>query len=334
MTLLDISLLLVPVSASVPCGDSLEYDSQFLELERDAQGKPERVMGDSVQPAEMPSWAHIQQASHALLQRSKDLRVAHYFFQSCVALDGIEGLASSLMLIEELLRQYWPDLHPNLDADDNNDPTLRVNALCSIAGDVSLRLLGESTLIDSRAFGSISLRAAINAHGIQHFNDEKLTADGLKAALSSVEAADIHGVHTSLSLALSTAESIENHICERVGSVQGLDLSALKTPLKHALLVLREYAPGNAEAVDADRVVESPPLIAAALNIAMANREDVLRGLDNLLSYYARHEPSSPLPLLLNRAKSLVHADFAAIVRNLIPDGLSQYENLRGPGSD
>ncbi|NWD58193.1 type VI secretion system protein TssA, partial [Pseudomonas veronii] len=66
----------------------------------------------------------------------------------------------------------------------------------------------------------------------------------------------------------------------------------------------------------------------------IANRDDVLRSLDKILAYYTRHEPSSPLPVLLNRAKHLVHADFAAIVRNLIPDGMSQFENLRGPDGE
>ena len=60
----------------------------------------------------------------------------------------------------------------------------------------------------------------------------------------------------------------------------------------------------------------------------------MLRSLDKILAYYTRHEPSSPLPVLLTRAKNLVHADFAAIVRNLIPDGMSQFENLRGPDSE
>ncbi|MNP79148.1 hypothetical protein D3C76_1769220 [compost metagenome] len=60
----------------------------------------------------------------------------------------------------------------------------------------------------------------------------------------------------------------------------------------------------------------------------------MLQSLDRLLQYYARHEPSSPLPVLLRRAKNLVNADFATIVRDLIPDGLSQFENLRGPEAD
>ena len=71
----------------------------------------------------------------------------------------------------------------------------------------------------------------------------------------------------------------------------------------------------------------------AAMRVSgeIANRDDVLKSLERILTYYARHEPSSPLPVLLNRARSLVNADFATIVRNLIPDGMSQFENLRGP---
>ena len=68
-----------------------------------------------------------------------------------------------------------------------------------------------------------------------------------------------------------------------------------------------------------------------AVSGEITSREDVVRSLDRILAYYAQHEPSSPLPVLLNRAQGLVHADFAAIVRNLIPDGMSQFENLRGP---
>ncbi|MGV8370865.1 hypothetical protein ACV33F_30545, partial [Pseudomonas aeruginosa] len=44
----------------------------------------------------------------------------------------------------------------------------------------------------------------------------------------------------------------------------------------------------------------------------IANREDVLRQLDRLLEYYVRHEPSSPVPVLLKRAKTLVTADLCS----------------------
>ena len=53
---MDVPLLLTAVSATSPCGDDMEYDAQFLQLERDAKGQPERSMGDSILPAEPPEW--------------------------------------------------------------------------------------------------------------------------------------------------------------------------------------------------------------------------------------------------------------------------------------
>ncbi|MCK1787511.1 type VI secretion system protein TssA, partial [Pseudomonas sp. TNT11] len=135
----------------------------------------------------------------------------------------------------------------------------------------------------------------------------------------------------------------EQQVSDQVGSAQGVDLSLLKQPLKQALQILSQFVPssetGNREpeAVSDDN---APSVDFAAAPVAprpsgdIANRDDVLRSLDKILAYYSRYEPSSPLPVLLNRAKHLVHADFAAIVRNLIPDGMSQFENLRGPDGE
>jgi type VI secretion system protein ImpA len=60
------------------------------------------------------------------------------------------------------------------------------------------------------------------------------------------------------------------------------------------------------------------------------SREDVVRQLDRLCEYYRLHEPSSPIPLLLRRAKRLVSKDFMEIVRDLTPGGVAEAELLGG----
>jgi len=338
----DVPLLLTAVSATSPCGEDMEYDAQFLQLERDAKGQPERSMGDSILPAEPPEWRSIQQQSLDLLQRSKDLRITHFLLQSTLALQGVAGLAEVLTLIDALLRQYWAELHPRLDADDDNDPTVRINALTGLTCETNIRLLRESILTRSRTFGPVSLRAALNASGLQSFADEQLGNQQLNAAFLDSDPEQLQATRDALSAARAACEAIEQQVNDQVGSAQGVDLSALKQPLKQALQLLNQAVPGTDSSSDPEAVSEdnAPSVDNAAAPAAprpsgdIATRDDVLRSLDKILAYYTRHEPSSPLPVLLNRAKNLVHADFAAIVRNLIPDGMSQFENLRGPESE
>jgi type VI secretion system protein ImpA len=338
----DVPLLLAAVSATSPCGEDLEYDPAYLQLERDAQGQPERSMGDSILPAEPPEWRSIQQQSLDLLQRSKDLRITHFLLQSSLALQGVTGLASVLTLINELLRQYWAELHPRLDADDDNDPTVRINALAGLTSDDTIRLLRESILTRSRAFGPVSLRAALNASGLQSFSGENLGTEQLAGAFLDSDAEQLAATRAALNEARAACEAIEQQVSDQVGSAQGVDLSPLKHPLKQALQVLAQFAPHGEGSSDPEAVSDdsATPVEYAAAPTAprnngdIANRDEVLRSLDRILAYYTRHEPSSPLPVLLNRAKNLVHADFAAIVRNLIPDGMSQFENLRGPDGE
>ncbi len=344
---MDVALLLSAVSPNFPCGEDLEYDADFLQLERDAQGKPERVMGDAVQPAEPPAWRLIEQSASHLLQRSKDLRITHFLVQSALALDGMAGLANTLELIDQLLRQYWDTLYPQLDADDDNDPTLRINALAGLACDTNLRLLRESALVRSRAFGTLSLRAVLHASGLQYASDESLSLESFGAALRDSDPQTLQDTHAAVRQALQRAAAIEEFVNDQVGSAQGIDLAALKQPLRQALQVLDEHAPAADNAGDDEvpvtQAVHEPAGASAQAFAAPAaprasaeisSREDVLRSLDRLLAYYARHEPSSPLPMLLKRAKGLVNADFETIVRNLIPDGMSQFETLRGPEPD
>jgi type VI secretion system protein ImpA len=60
------------------------------------------------------------------------------------------------------------------------------------------------------------------------------------------------------------------------------------------------------------------------------DRQDVLRALDLICDYYARSEPSSPVPLLLQRARKLASKDFMEIIMDLAPDSLAQIQLIAG----
>ena len=56
--------------------------------------------------------------------------------------------------------------------------------------------------------------------------------------------------------------------------------------------------------------------------------------LDNICAYYANHEPSSPVPLLLKRTRRLIDKNFVEILEDLAPDGLKQFHMISGPAQD
>jgi type VI secretion system protein ImpA len=66
----------------------------------------------------------------------------------------------------------------------------------------------------------------------------------------------------------------------------------------------------------------------------LRSREDVLRALDAVSAYYARHEPSSPVPLLVERCKRLVTMSFLEIVKDMLPEGVSTLQAVVGKTKD
>ena len=62
--------------------------------------------------------------------------------------------------------------------------------------------------------------------------------------------------------------------------------------------------------------------------------EDVRRRLDELCEYYAKAEPSSPVPILLRRAQRLVGKSFADLMQDLAPGGLSELRTIAGPDEE
>jgi type VI secretion system protein ImpA len=68
----------------------------------------------------------------------------------------------------------------------------------------------------------------------------------------------------------------------------------------------------------------------AQLYGSIASRQEVLKALDMIIAYYTQCEPSSPVPLLIKRAKRLVGKSFVDIIRDLSPDAVSQVKMVSG----
>jgi len=329
--------MLLDVKQEDPCGPNLEYDPEFLELEAAILGKPEVQYGDTVTPAVPPEWKVVRRLAGSLLERSRDLRLAMALTRAELALGGIPGLAAGLALIERLLAERWDHVHPQLDPDDDMDPMLRINSLATLTDPAFLAEVREVTLLALPGLGPFSLRDLDIARG------ELPAPEGLAAvSVASIESAlrdaapeAVQAASAALNGASASVVQIEMTLVRQVGSSQALNLDGLTRMLRRGRDFFNEQsAPaGTAAATEpapADgNVAAAAP--AAATSGEIASREDVLRMLDKIAAYYRSHEPSSPVPLLLERARRLVPKDFIEILEDLAPDGLNQLLVVSGP---
>lgn len=340
----DLTALLKEVSPDNPCGEYLEYDAAYLELNKNIQGKPEDpISGEKAQP---PNWIDIQKQALAILQQSKDLQIIIYLLRALVNLEGVTGLHDGLNLLMGLIEQYWDPIHPVLDPEDDLDPTTRVNILEELSNfDSFLWPLTLSPLVDSKVAGRFSLRDIHIATDKIEVPEDYVKPDinMINAAFLDVPEENLVATHKAIIDSIDLIQRLDTFVGERVGIQNGPDFKELLSLLKEMRIVFEQYAASRlAEQVeesaapeqnegDSGGVPQDATSRKAAGISGINNRQDVLKALDCICKYYAEYEPSSPVPILLKRAKLLVTSDFMEIVQNLLPDGLSQLEQIKGP---
>ncbi|MEZ4652684.1 MAG: type VI secretion system protein TssA [Candidatus Eisenbacteria bacterium] len=337
MSTIDIAALSGPLSPESPCGDDLEYDPLFGEMERASQGKPEQEIGDTKVAAEDPDWKELKAKSIAVLQRSRDLRAAVYLTRALAHTDGFAGFADGLELIKNLLEQHWEKLYPLLDPDDDNDPTMRVNAIASLVdADTSVRAVRTVPLVRSRALGQFSLRDIEIANGDAHpeAGTQPVEMSVIEGAFQDCDLEELKGTAEAAVRAADLFAGVDAFLLTAVGTMHAPDLTPLPPVLARIKAVLGEQLQRRGVA-DAALVGEAAAAEAggapAALTGEINSREDVIRALDKICDYFNRYEPSSPVPLLAKRAKKLVSKSFLEILRDMAPGGVHEAESIRGP---
>jgi len=340
VTSLDLDQFLKDISTESPCGEDLEYDPEFGEMERAAQGKPDQQIGDTLIPAQDAEWLTVKSKAVSLFDRTKDIRVAVYLTRALLHTEGLFGLRDGLSLIQGLLENHWENVHPQLDPADNNDPTLRINTLTALCDPVTvLHNIREATLVNSSALGRFSLRDILITLGklsLPTGSDEKaVETSTINAAFMDAPLDDLQNTADTIRQSIECVSAIESQLMDKVGSSHMADFSTLPNLLKEAQHIMTEHLTqrgiGMAEA-SSEAVNEVPGTQASAQSfpIAINSQEDVIRVLDMACEYFNRHEPSSPVPLLLQRAKRLVAKDFMEILRDLAPAGVIQAEEISG----
>lgn len=344
---MDPAVLLQSKSDDSPSGENLEYETVFTEMELAAQPIEEQQVGDAKTEGHEPDYREVIKKAQEVLEQSHDVRAGVFLADAVLNIEGLKGYADVTTVLRGHVEQFWDTCHPELDEDDDNDPTMRVNAIQGLCGQPegmagaspAYRSLRRAALTDSRGFGRFSMRDIEVSEG-QIALPEGETGPDTAAISAAFQDTDGDVLAETMAAVQTAADNIRaiSAVFDEKTPGQGPELDPLIKLLDQMARRLGEYTSSEDAAAPVDdagapaaaATSAAPAQVVGAIN----SRTDVTNALDRVVGYYRQHEPSSPVPMLLERAKRLVNADFLTIIQEIAPGEVDNVKILGGIDSD
>lgn len=341
MPAVDALKLLEPISPTQACGRDLEYTPELLALQDAAKEPDEPGLKDQA-AVDTRNWRDVLSRSDKLLHESKNLHVAVLLTRALTHVEGLSGFYVGLGVVKGFVERFWDGLYPALDPTDA-DPMERLNAMRALWSTQALNELRGGPLVSVKGLGEFSLNDVLVAKGAQ----KPKAGAASPSPQHVIKALEQGGTPELLVQAREGQENLkqlEALVRAKTGDNFSFDVSPLRDVLARIVLILSEHVrvpqaassplaelinrPGAGESVDHAMAGSG----GAPMQILgeVQTRDDVVSMLDKICRYYEQHEPSSPVPLLMQRAKRLATMNFIEIMRDLADKGLPQVEAVTG----
>jgi type VI secretion system protein ImpA len=349
VSVIDIEALLAEILTEAPSdGNDQPIESALVLLERKVESISTSDEDD--ESGRKKEWSEIQKTALDLSTRTHDLRVAMLLTRALLNTKGIIGLHDGLKLLEGLIERYWDTLRPRPDSEDKDDPFFkRVNILEELCNwQIMLKPLMKATMCSAPISGRINLRDIRIATGkkLEVFiltAKEKESPANLKAiegAFKECQLENLQATRETTFAALQILSRMEAELKEKIGTSNAPDFKELSDVITEMdAFLLQQLTVRGAAGLSGSGV--GPPVEETTGQPieegtgqrgkpmeGINDRQDVIRMLDQICTYYQQNEPGSPVPLLLKRARQLVEKNFLEIVQDLAPKSAAEVKTL------
>lgn len=310
----------------------IDYDPDFLELEKMVAIKMEQQYGDTIIPATPIDWTRALNKAYELLNKSKDYRLCGIITRALTNKCGVHGTLKGIECIRLLTEKYWQSAYPAILFDDEIDFLPRGNAIAELTSPAGL--LGDlrNTDIDLGAAGKISI-GNIEKVFLGKSDNQLFSRDQLVQILHSESIRKNEDIST-IGIILTNIGLLESRLAGLIGIEQTPDFSQLKS-----LLVNIVQADSNnnitaftSDYIDstADEFTDPSPTQSQIHLMGIQSRSDAITLLDNICNFLEKNDPANPAPLLIKRARNMIGKDFYTILSQLAPDAIAQAEQVTG----
>ena len=348
----DLDALLAPIPGDAPQGTDIREDfsaqSPYNRLRdarseaRDAEKLLDQGSTEGRDPA--PLWRQVRDLGQkTLAETAKDLEVAAWVTEAYVRSHGLAGLAAGATLITGLAEQYWDDVFPLPDDYGVETRVAPVTGLNGREGGGSLiqplYKLNLYTRPDGTPFafyqyqGSEQLASLDNERRQARIEAGAITFDQVEKE-ARAQARALARVRDEAREALEAWEAMGRLLDEKA-SDDPPSTSHVRDLVRHILEIAQRYAPEEAVAATGDSAagtsgdgasggaVMTGGVMMGGIAVpagSVASREDALRALENIATFFRKTEPVSPLAYTLEDAVRRSRLTWPELLEEIVAD--------------
>ncbi len=348
-SIINFETLLAPVSEEKPSGEYLRYSGIYDEISEARRADKDVPQGEWQTEVKVADFRKvISLAVPALEKDTKDVQIAAWLSEALVNEHGFVGLSDSLKLMSGFQENFWETLHPEIDEGDMEG---RANAIAWMEEQASFALrkakitgyTGYSYIDfeDSKRFDipdnieslDSTEQARYNELRTQAEKENRVTANKWRAEMANMRRAFYEDLNFLIDECWAAYNEINRVIEEKFDRNQAPGLNNLKKSLdevhsqvKKILEDKRAEEPDEAdEAAEGETVAGEDGAIIKVAGVATAsgaiqNRQDALKRLADIATFFQKTEPHSPISYLVQRAVKWGNMPLETWLQDVIKD--------------
>lgn len=330
--------LMSSIAGSDACGETLDYDPEFILLQSRLQPKQDVEYGNFFEAAEPINWAETERECQTLLQKSKDVRLIIILMRCRLRKVGLAALAEGLEALHALLCAWPDDLHPQLLDEGEFAPMLRSNAFAELEDANGLLADLRNQPLPKASGLQITIKEFEKAHQVPR--EEGALSDTAMAAIIHEWQLNARDNLFPLTQAYGFLMEIKSMLADTLAhdapefAVLGNllvffanDFSGVTPAPVVSPSIVEDETPQVQEIAKrpvgvAPAAVDLPPGAPAVASArrAIDSRADALHRLQEVRSWFAMTEPSSPLIQVLKYAEESIGKSFADLLKMYPPE--------------
>lgn len=356
-SIINLELLLQPISEESPAGDSVRYTGVYDEIAEARRADDNAAQGEWVTELKFSDFRKVVDLAVPTLEKdTKDLQIAAWLSEALVRQFGFIGLRDSLKLMSGLQDNFWETLHPEIDEGDMEG---RANAVAVMEKQTAFAIRNSpitgssgysfTDYEDSKRFDipdnidtlDSADQAKYNELREQAEKENRVTANKWRAELAQSRRVFYEELMFLIDECFAEYNELNRVNEERYDRNQTPGMGSLKkalddiqTQVKRILEEKRQEEPDEAEAVaesvaaeDEGGAVVKVAGVATA-NGAIQNRADALKRLSDIATFFQKTEPHSPISYIVQRAVKWGNMPLESWLQDVIKDETVIY-NIR-----